>query len=141
MLYRVDNDIIFEEIKTLERYSSGCATVLEKNNNYWVYHKNVLEDYDEEVINPADKIWRIAKYINNHKNFTLRGYRIKIGDTLKFGRVRFKVIKMENEVDGFQEFIIKKTTKTVRSQKIIHELTESDNEDNNNLNPRIDPVQ
>ena len=37
-----------------------------------MYHKNVLEDYDEEVINPADKIWRIAKYINNHKNFTLR---------------------------------------------------------------------
>ncbi len=30
MLFRVDNEVIFEEIKTLERYSSGCATILEK---------------------------------------------------------------------------------------------------------------
>ena len=34
-------------------------------DNYWIYHKNVVEDQDEEKLNPAEKAWLIVKYINN----------------------------------------------------------------------------
>lgn len=29
------------------------------------------------------------------------GYKLRIGDTIKFGRVRYKVILMHNQKDGF----------------------------------------
>jgi len=32
------------------------------------------------------------------------GYKLSIGDTVKFGRVRYKVIMMSNDKDGLQEF-------------------------------------
>ena len=34
----------------------------------------------------------------------LKGYKVKIGDTVKFGRVRFKVIMLSNQFDGQQEY-------------------------------------
>lgn len=38
--------------------------------NYWIYHKNTIEDYDEEKLNPAEKLWTIVKYVNNQGNFS-----------------------------------------------------------------------
>jgi hypothetical protein len=32
------------------------------------------------------------------------GYKLNIGDTVKFGRVRYKVVMLSNPTDGFQEF-------------------------------------
>lgn len=29
-----------------------------------------------------------------------KGYKLELGDTVKFGRVRYKVIMMQNEKDG-----------------------------------------
>ena len=86
----------------------------------------------------------IAKYINKEGNFSSRvstylfmkkfinvqGYKIKIGDTLKFGRVRFKVIMMKNEVDGFQEYKVNLN----KVKAVSLDNTNSDNEKDNNIN-------
>ena len=32
------------------------------------------------------------------------GYKLSIGDTIKFGRVRYKVIMMHSYAEGFQEY-------------------------------------
>jgi hypothetical protein len=47
----------------------------------------------------------IIKYANQQTASPyFRGYKIKIGDTIKFGRVRFKVIMISNEIDGDQTY-------------------------------------
>lgn len=65
----------------MDKSSNSLATMLEKDGklslkfmakgNYWLYHKNVVEDADEEKLNPADKVWLIVKYMNN--NFSPSG--------------------------------------------------------------------
>lgn len=84
LLYRVDNNVIFEELKTMDKSSTAISTVLQKDSkpflpfvnpfvdNYWIYHKNVIEEYEEEKINPADKAWLIVKYINAGANASQR---------------------------------------------------------------------
>lgn len=58
----------------MDKTTASLTTVFEKDSNlifynvldnYWIYHKNVIEDQDEEKLNPADKAWLIVKYINN----------------------------------------------------------------------------
>lgn len=58
----------------MDKNTSSLSTVLEKDSilsfitvldNYWIYHKNVVEEASEEKINPADKAWLIVKYISN----------------------------------------------------------------------------
>ena len=39
------------------------ATVLSKNGDYWLYHKNTLEEHDLEKGNPGEKLWFIVKYL------------------------------------------------------------------------------
>ena len=84
-----------------------AAVLYEKDSNYWLYHKTIVEDDEEEKQHPADKAWLIVKFAtplpisyNPHS----KGYKLRIGDTVKFGRVRFKIIMLSNEVDGEQVF-------------------------------------
>ena len=56
------------------------------------------------------KAWHIVKYLNsdtssfinkvNPLSLIVQGYKVKIGDIIKFGRVRFKVIMLCNSFDG-----------------------------------------
>lgn len=114
-------------------------------DNFWIYHRNAVEDQEEERLQPATKAWLIVKYINNTGNFQNKvfiikvltnlnqGYRLKIGDTVKFGRVRFKIIMLHNEVDGEQQFVFKRNmnkknkTKANAADDESQDLTESDN--------------
>lgn len=70
----------------------SVATVALFKKNYWLFHKSQAEQPSEEKQNPADKAWLIVKYMNSHPIIQSKGYRLRIGDTIKFGRVRFKVI-------------------------------------------------
>jgi hypothetical protein len=62
-MHRVENDLIFEELKFPDKVNNAAAIVLEKdckfNNSinllkfsfvayYWFYHRNVVDDYEEE---------------------------------------------------------------------------------------------
>jgi hypothetical protein len=54
LLYRVENNIVFEELKARDKAQGSLATVLEKDSkpylssiylgNYWIYHKSVIEE-------------------------------------------------------------------------------------------------
>jgi hypothetical protein len=37
-----------------------------------MYHRNIVDDPDEEKLNPAEKVWLVVKYINNTANFSTR---------------------------------------------------------------------
>lgn len=41
-----------------------AAVIFEKDTNYWLYHKSIVEDDDEEKLHPADKAWLIVKFVN-----------------------------------------------------------------------------
>ncbi len=74
---------------------------------YWVYHKLLIEDDEEEKVQPADKAWYIVKFAESHfpdVQSVDRGFHLRIGDTVKFGRVRFKVIMLRNRPDGEQTY-------------------------------------
>lgn len=47
------------------------ATILNKKGNYWVYHKNTLEELNLEKGNPGEKLWYIVKYISNDREHGL----------------------------------------------------------------------
>lgn len=108
-----------------------AAMVLEKEGYYWLYHKPIIEDDEEEKLQPADKAWLIVKFVNQTKtNLTQsqahyqsgmssesKGYKLRIGDTVKFGRVRFKVIMMKNEQEGEQVFIESKLKNNKTKEK------------------------
>ena len=78
----MDNDVFYEELKVMDRNCEGeIATVLFKDStlssltligNYWIYHKNTIEDANEEKSNPSEKLWLIVKYINPNLNFSTR---------------------------------------------------------------------
>lgn len=81
------------------------ATVFTKNGDYWLYHRNTLEEHDLEKGNPGEKLWFIVKYLNKDPEYNLgQGLKIQLGDTLKFGRVRYKIIQINNLKKGNLKF-------------------------------------
>jgi hypothetical protein len=43
--------------------SKICATCFFKDNNFWIYHSNKIEDSEEEKANPVDKLWLIMRHM------------------------------------------------------------------------------
>ena len=81
------------------------STNFNLTGDYWLYHKLLIEDDEEEKIQPADKAWQIVKFTEQHGPDVPpldRGFHLRIGDTVKFGRVRFKVIMIQNKPEGEQ---------------------------------------
>jgi hypothetical protein len=75
-MYRFDNEMIFEEkLPNSRTQSDPAAVVVEKDSkclinnaiieNYWVYHRHHVDDYEEERSQPSMKAWHIVKYINS----------------------------------------------------------------------------
>jgi len=59
-------------------------------------------------VQPGDKAWLIVKFANQMQASPYyKGVKVRIGDTVKFGRVRFKVIMLCNDIDG--ELVYKET--------------------------------
>ena len=71
------------------------AACLFKDNNFWIFHRHTIEDSEEEKANPADKLWMVLRHMANDRDHDMqegKGYKLELGDTVKFGRVRYKVI-------------------------------------------------
>lgn len=69
----------------------------------------MIEDMEEEKANPGDKLWHIIKHMSNDKDYNLTpglGFKLEIGDTVKFGRVRYKVIMMHTQKNGIESYNI-----------------------------------
>jgi hypothetical protein len=85
-----------------------CAAVCYlKDNRFWVFHKHSMEDGEEEKTNPGDKLWLVMRHMQNDKDYGLvknEGFKLEIGDTVKFGRVRYKVIIMHSKQKGLYSY-------------------------------------
>ena len=78
-----------------QKYGQMVATVLLKQNNYWIYHKNTIETPEQEKQDPAEKLWLVVRHMQEdkeHESTQGQGIKVNIGDTIKFGRVRYKII-------------------------------------------------
>ena len=73
------------------------------------------------------------KYTQNDTgNFINKGYKVKAGDTIKFGRVRFKVSMLSNAFDGdqlYQPYELLKRKKTVKKLENTDSEEESDEDE------------
>ncbi len=63
---------------------------------------------------PAEKAWQIVKFVQQTQQIVNpyilpedKGYTLRIGDTVKFGRVRFKVILMHKGREEDTELVYK----------------------------------
>ena len=76
-----------------EYQNSPILHLLCRNNVYWLYNKNTVED-EEIDDDPAEKLWHIVKYYRNYE--TVEGYGLKLrkGDIIKLGRVRFRITEI-----------------------------------------------
>lgn len=83
------------------------ATFMQKDDNYWLFHAPKIEDAELEKTNPGEKLWLVMRHMQNDQEHGMEpelGYKLSIGDTIKFGRVRYKVVMMHSYADGFQEY-------------------------------------
>lgn len=93
--------------KNPDDYQDIAATVLFKDGGYWMFHSPVIEDSEKEKTSPGEKLWLVMRHMANdpdHEFVPEQGFKLTIGDTIKFGRVRYKVIMMNSYVDGHQEY-------------------------------------
>lgn len=68
------------------------ARVLSFNGNYWIYHKNFVDQTVDQVLErkPEEKIWRVVKE-NHVPEMEVPCFRLAKRDLIKVGRVRFKI--------------------------------------------------
>lgn len=81
----------------------SVATCFYKDNDFWIYHSDEIENSEQEKANPGDKLWLVMKHMAKDPDHGFQpdlGYKLSIGDTVKFGRVRYKIIMIHNERDG-----------------------------------------
>ena len=72
-----------------------------------MFHTPVIEDSEKEKTSPGEKLWLVMRHMMNdadHEFVPEQGFKLTIGDTIKFGRVRYKVIMMNSYGDGHQEY-------------------------------------
>jgi len=51
-----------------EHFKKSTATFLLKENNFWIYHRNTIEDSEEEKANPGEKLWLIMRHMANDED-------------------------------------------------------------------------
>ena len=100
---RVNYKYMHDLVPQHPEFKKSVATCMQDKNNYWIYHRHFVENSEEEKENPGDKLWLVMKHMVLDKDYDFQqglGYKLDIGDTIKFGRVRYKVIMINNEKDG-----------------------------------------
>lgn len=83
------------------------ATIMFKDDKYWAFHSPIIEDAEMEKTDPGQKLWLVMRHMGadpDHQFKPEQGYKLTVGDTIKFGRVRYKVIMLHNFTDGLQEY-------------------------------------
>ena len=79
----------FEHSSHLENLIARC---LLRRDSYWLYHRQLIDDQCEQVLEtkPEEKLWQVVKQTYQPK-LQLNCYRLKRRDSIKVGRVRFKI--------------------------------------------------
>ena len=77
-MHRFENEILFEELHQFPTASTQAeyafqnmaAIILEKEGEYWMYHRATVDDDEEEKLHPADKAWLIVKFVGGNGQST-----------------------------------------------------------------------
>jgi len=99
MVARKEDEIkaVIPNVDGQEEYQNLLSLVY-KQGSYWLYHCKSLQD--ETFKNHTERVWRIVKYENylsSRPNVIFRlmfhpqYLKLKLGDIIKFGRVRFQI--------------------------------------------------
>lgn len=105
--YEAMKEAYFDEDGEPKAGNPSAATCFLKNGTYWIYHGHQVDDAEYEKHNPGDKLWLIVRHMVSDKDYncsTGHGFKLDIGDTIKFGRVRYKVILFHNERLGLKAY-------------------------------------
>jgi hypothetical protein len=105
--YEAMKEAYFDEDGEPKAGNASAATCFLKNGTYWIYHGHQVDDAEYEKHNPGDKLWLIVRHMVCDKDYncsTGHGFKLDIGDTIKFGRVRYKVILFHNERLGLKAY-------------------------------------
>ncbi|CAI2384949.1 unnamed protein product [Moneuplotes crassus] len=118
---------LLPSVKPDDSNSTNLLSFAYKKGRYWVYH---CRDFTtrESLKQPSDQPWISLKHINP-KSHSSRydpkyGYRLKQGDIIKFGRVRFRISRISSEKNSTKE---NREVQTENNQ--IIKSDESDNDD------------
>ena len=63
---RTDQAILSDIHK--ENYQKIVATCFFKDNNFWIFHREKIEDSEEEKANPGDKLWMVLRHMQADKD-------------------------------------------------------------------------
>lgn len=61
------NQRVLQQLHKSEEMKS-VATCLYKDNNYWIYHRDEIENAEDEKTNPADKLWLVMRYMQTDED-------------------------------------------------------------------------
>ena len=83
---------ISEKALSDEDKEGVIARCLYRDNSYWIYHKNLIDETAEVILEkkPEEKIWQVVKHLRQPQ-FDFPCYKIRKNDLVKVGRVRFKI--------------------------------------------------
>jgi hypothetical protein len=118
------NEKVLEDLNRTDRMRA-VATCLLKNNNYWIFHKPEIEDSATEKAHPAEKLWLILREMSADPDYEFEeglGLKLSIGDTVKFGRVRYKVVEMHTGTEGLQSFMVTDRLQKERFNSYLKQL-------------------
>lgn len=90
-----------------DKYGIVAATVFFRDSDYWIYHKNTIEYHEDEKANPGEKLWLLIRHMQadrEHKFVAGEGFEVSLGDTVKFGRVRYKIVMTHEARTGLQKY-------------------------------------
>jgi hypothetical protein len=103
----------------IEDKDQRLISVAFKHQTYWLFHSKSLKD--DSFKNHAEHVWRIVKYetpsqnsLNNLSSYEnhfksrrqsnkINNYKIKEGDMIKFGRVRFIIKRLVIDTEDIIE--------------------------------------
>lgn len=51
-----------------EDYKKIVAACLFKDNGFWLYHRETVDDAEDEKTNPGDKLWLVMRLMGRDKN-------------------------------------------------------------------------
>ncbi|CAI2381940.1 unnamed protein product [Moneuplotes crassus] len=113
-----------------EKYTK-ILSIAYKKGRYWLYHGKDLA-VEDVLKTPSEQLWMpvsTATSVNNKEKYSKYfGYKIKQGDILKFGRVRFRVKKISSSGN------MEKMEQNIPSESI--HMTEKDGDIDQSMNSK-----
>ena len=49
--------------KNPEKFTDVAATVLFKDDGYWMFHNPIIENNEQEKTNPGEKLWLVMRHM------------------------------------------------------------------------------